>query len=1368
MKKYLKICLALMFLMTVLLLHKNVYADAVPVFTVQPWLSMTGNPDEPYELKWKTDIVPLRFEICYWDGLKDQYVGTLTDTRNGSWRFGPALAGRYITIYAYYENTVPTRPDHVKSEGCFLKRDQMVFLSQPEIDPPSSSYPLRISWQTNFTPVKVTVRTYDDYGTVDFDEINSNLSSRGSYPFDTSQIGHRFFINVYYGPDYGDYITSRKFTLRSGMTPVYWDGAGVRWSNAGYDETYDEIGKVYLYASETGSWTTAYEVCSMGFVSPTLERVDFLHMIWNEIKEKNKDLYFSYGVKVYPRSMSTTTFSRINFAHSLDQTGSLNFQNASHGVWDDGYHTLYLNYLYAGVQRGGQMKITAVPQEGRRLTGWTCTNSSGVDDLTLKIPGAPFGYDENGRISVPYFSANYENATTIHDVHMNVTPPTAESSAAANPSGTCLTVPESQQKGFSIDSGKTFWCLNSFGRTPYTGSFRAGQTYYLCTTISAKPGYAFYYTMDDSGVCSMATTLHVGDETFACQAKTLTKVNDDLSVSFVIPVLPVPLRTVSFNMNGHGTAIPAQRVRSGDNAVPPATPAADGFRFRGWYTESACTHRYYFNTPVTADLTLYARWSETVDSIEAWVDYPCPGKTPAQMAVRLTGDTTGMRLQEVVWTYPGPKTMAPVTMSANETFRANVIYTLKIRVAPVNSSYSFEEGIIPLINGEPADVVDSGSGGYVFGMVCPPANVYSVSFESEYGPAIPTQYVKEGCRALEPEAPSDPLERAVFTGMYYSVVSKIGRPVLVPFDFNQPIQADTVIRLIWTKYVDDIRLWMDPPQPGQEAKATRVHALQGENGYEAELASWYIDSAGSALVEGSFENGRTYWFRIRVETLPTFSLNPSNAGRTIEIQNMQAGDLGFHRDDRNYGIVLGSYTVGSASYEIAFDAGGHDTDPDPLHVNEDITLRQLLKYFPLPTVRDYGWIMTGWTVNGDSWETLADDVISGDIVFTAGWIKEIRSVNLWADQPAAGQDMETAVVLSDQPENMTIQSAVWTGPDGNPAEDFTEGTEYLLTVEIAGAEGWGFAEPSVLMNGEAPDSVEVADGNLLVRKVFTAGPSYVIAFDTQNGEEIPSIRVPEGADIWQSIVTRFGNVPVLNNEENRHFAWWREDGFFEYGLANGVEAHEDHTLVALWKNILTRLTIHASLPMEDEELAPGITFTADQPITFESAEWTTVRDITVTHFVDDDSPVLLVRFHVEEDVLWDNYGELRPVITVNNMNNNNEDVISYGYGETYTVQCNMHERVPRATAILPAGLVQLDGWALAQTPFTSVVVPEGMTQILPCAFADCGELQRVYLPDSITHIADTAFEGCPDTLLFVGGNEYTEGFAVDEGYLSVR
>ncbi len=68
--------------------------------------------------------------------------------------------------------------------------------------------------------------------------------------------------------------------------------------------------------------------------------------------------------------------------------------------------------------------------------------------------------------------------------------------------------------------------------------------------------------------------------------------------------------TVTFVANGKDAAMPdSRRVKEGRAATEPSTkPQCKGYTFGGWFTDAACTKAYDFSSPVTADMTLYAKW----------------------------------------------------------------------------------------------------------------------------------------------------------------------------------------------------------------------------------------------------------------------------------------------------------------------------------------------------------------------------------------------------------------------------------------------------------------------------------------------------------------------------------------------------------------------------------------------------------------------------------------------------------------------------------------------------------------------------------------------------------------------------------------
>ena len=68
--------------------------------------------------------------------------------------------------------------------------------------------------------------------------------------------------------------------------------------------------------------------------------------------------------------------------------------------------------------------------------------------------------------------------------------------------------------------------------------------------------------------------------------------------------------TVTFETNG-GSAIEAQLVPEGTFATKPVpAPTKEGNLFEEWYTEQTMTNRFDFYTPITKDITLYAKWMD--------------------------------------------------------------------------------------------------------------------------------------------------------------------------------------------------------------------------------------------------------------------------------------------------------------------------------------------------------------------------------------------------------------------------------------------------------------------------------------------------------------------------------------------------------------------------------------------------------------------------------------------------------------------------------------------------------------------------------------------------------------------------------------
>lgn len=70
--------------------------------------------------------------------------------------------------------------------------------------------------------------------------------------------------------------------------------------------------------------------------------------------------------------------------------------------------------------------------------------------------------------------------------------------------------------------------------------------------------------------------------------------------------------TVTFDSKG-GTEVTAKGVISGNRITEPIEPTKTDFLFRGWHTDDTTfLNKFDFDTPITADVTLYALWRDDV------------------------------------------------------------------------------------------------------------------------------------------------------------------------------------------------------------------------------------------------------------------------------------------------------------------------------------------------------------------------------------------------------------------------------------------------------------------------------------------------------------------------------------------------------------------------------------------------------------------------------------------------------------------------------------------------------------------------------------------------------------------------------------
>lgn len=129
--------------------------------------------------------------------------------------------------------------------------------------------------------------------------------------------------------------------------------------------------------------------------------------------------------------------------------------------------------------------------------------------------------------------------------------------------------------------------------------------------VTPDPGYVLESIIvkdDETNLVTMETV-----NTFRMPAS-------NVSVDATFKEAPISSHTVTFNTNG-GSVVPEQTVTDGATVTKPDDPTKDGYTFDGWYQDATFAAAFDFDTPITTDVTLYAKWKDNGGGIVIPVTY---------------------------------------------------------------------------------------------------------------------------------------------------------------------------------------------------------------------------------------------------------------------------------------------------------------------------------------------------------------------------------------------------------------------------------------------------------------------------------------------------------------------------------------------------------------------------------------------------------------------------------------------------------------------------------------------------------------------------------------------------------------------------
>ena len=318
----------------------------------------------------------------------------------------------------------------------------------------------------------------------------------------------------------------------------------------------------------------------------------------------------------------------------------------------------------------------------------------------------------------------------------------------------------------------------------------------------------------------------------------------------------VETRTVTFDVNGHGTAPDPQTVDIGTKAVRPTDPAQTGWRFDGWYTDKDCTAAYDFVSVVTDNITLYAKWVKTVTVTYHVGSY---GTAPASQTVDA-----------------GKKFTRPA-----DPVDSRAIFQGWYTDENYTTAYDFGSAVETDLN-----------------LYAKWKDGYRVVFQTAHGAAPAEQKVALNGKATKPADPT--ATGYIFKGWYTSQL------YTAEFDFNTPIAADTTLYAKWDEiYTVTFNVGGHGTAPAAQKVENGGKATKPENptakGWRFD--GWYTDEKCTARYD--FDKAVTANTTLYAKWTQLFTLTfETNGGTKIDSVEAPDGSL----------VYLGSYKPTKSGY----------------------------------------------------------------------------------------------------------------------------------------------------------------------------------------------------------------------------------------------------------------------------------------------------------------------------------------------------------------------------------------------------------------------------------------------------------------------
>ena len=520
-----------------------------------------------------------------------------------------------------------------------------------------------------------------------------------------------------------------------------------------------------------------------------------------------------------------------------------------------------------------------------------------------------------------------------------------------------LTLTSGDSSKYSVS--EVYWKLNDSGSyLASTTPIEAGQTYTLYLTYYPETGY----TIPDGATY---TVNGIPNNWSGFEADSNRK------ISFTIPA--VTTYTVTFDSAG-GSAVTAQTIEAGQKATKPADPTKANYAFAGWYSDSGLTQAFDFNTPITGDTTIYAKWDVVITAANATVTVPVAGEHPDFNPI--SGDSSRYTVAFETWyLYESPY---PV-LDANSVFEHGKYYSLRISFTP-NAGYQFDSNTVFTVNGK-ATACFGGIGDREYSAAAYAAT-YTVTYDANGGTGsmadatgVSGEYTLLANGFTAPD------------GKQFKAWSVGGDEKAVGDKIT--VTANTTVTAIWEAVEYNVTVTGGTASVGAGAPITK-----------ATMGTTVTLTAGAAPTGQMFDK----W------VVNGVVVDDANSATTTFV--MPAGEVTATATYKDIPVV---------TYTVTFDSnGGSAVTAQTIEAGQKATM-------PADPTKS-GYDFKGWTLNGSAYDF--NTAVNGDITLVATWEQQQVVPTTYTVSFAANGGTGTMADVTGISGEYTLPANGFTAPEG--------------------------------------------------------------------------------------------------------------------------------------------------------------------------------------------------------------------------------------------------------------------------------------------------------------------------------------------------